>query len=67
MRPRRLEDSHGLGADGTGTGTTTVTAGPIGQNGHTCGAPDVRCFLSVGELAEGDVERADDIDLEFVG
>lgn len=55
-----------VGDDGTGEGTTTVTKGPIGENAHMCGTPDVRCFLSVGELtAEPDAERSDDIDLTF--
>jgi hypothetical protein len=54
-----------VGADGTGTGTTTVTKGPIGANQHLCGTPNVRCFLSVGELVEGEAERADDIDITF--
>ncbi len=54
-----------VGPDGTGEGTTTVSKGPIGQNAHMCGTPDVRCFLSVGELVEGDAERSDDIDITF--
>ena len=54
-----------VGADGTGEGTTTVSKGPIGQNAHLCGTPDVRCFLSVGELVAGEAERAEDIDLTF--
>jgi hypothetical protein len=54
-----------VGADGTGTGTTTVTKGPIGGNQHVCGTPNVRCFLSVGELVEGQAERADDINITF--
>ncbi|MBK5289479.1 MAG: hypothetical protein JJE46_13545 [Acidimicrobiia bacterium] len=54
-----------VAADGTGEGTTTVSKGPIGQNAHMCGTPDVRCFLSVGELIEGDAERSEDIDLTF--
>ncbi len=54
-----------VAADGTGEGTTTVTKGPIGQAAHMCGTPDVRCFLSIGELVEGEAERADDIDLTF--
>jgi hypothetical protein len=54
-----------VGADGTGTGTTTVTSGPVGKNAHMCGTPDVRCFLSVGELVAGEAERADDVDITF--
>lgn len=55
-----------VGADGTGEGTTTVTKGPIGENAHMCGTPDVRCFLSVGELVDDpNAERSDDIDLTF--
>ncbi len=54
-----------VGADGTGEGTIAVSKGPIGQNAHLCGTPDVRCFLSVGELIEGESERAEDIDLTF--
>jgi len=55
-----------VGSDGTGTGPMIVSKGPIGQAAHMCGTPDVRCFLSVGELtAEPDAQRADDIDLTF--
>lgn len=53
-----------VGPDGTGTGTIAVSKGPIGQAAHTCGG-DTRCFLSVGELVQGQAERAKDIDLTF--
>ena len=57
-----------VGADGTGTGTTNVTAGPIGKNAHMCSTAGTRCFLSVGELTvEADAQRSDDIDLTFAG
>lgn len=55
-----------VGDDGTGEGTTTVKKGPIGENAHMCGTPDVRCFLSVGELVDDpNAERSEDIDLTF--
>jgi hypothetical protein len=55
-----------VGTDGTGTGTIPVTKGPIGENAHMCGTPDVRCFLSIGELtADPNAQRTDDIDLTF--
>ena len=59
----RDQDAHGRrGWDRDGT--TTVSKGPIGQAQHMCGTPDVRCFLSVGELEAGEAERADDVDLD---
>ena len=54
-----------VGADGTGTGTTKAYAKDIGSAKHDCTASDTRCFFSVGELAEGDVERADDVNITF--
>ncbi len=55
-----------VGSDGTGKGETTVSKGPIGENGHMCGTADVRCFLSVGELVDSPTaERTDDIDITF--
>ena len=56
-----------IGSDGSGTGVIKVSSGPLGQAQHMCTAPDTRCFLSVGELASGEVERADDVDLSFTG
>ena len=56
-----------IGSDGTGTGVIKVSSGPLGQAQHMCTTAGTRCFLSVGELAEGDVERADDVDLTFAG
>jgi hypothetical protein len=57
-----------VGADGAGTGTSNVTAGPIGKNAHMCTAAGTRCFLSVGELVDSaDAQRAEDIDLTFAG
>jgi hypothetical protein len=57
-----------VGADGTGTGTTNVIAGPVGKNAHMCATAGTRCFLSVGELVDSaDAQRSDDIDLTFAG
>lgn len=57
-----------VGADGTGTGTTNASSGPIGKNAHMCATAGTRCFLSVGELtAAADAQRADDINLTFTG
>jgi len=57
-----------VGADGTGTGTTTPTSGPIGKNAHMCTAAGTRCFISVGELVEDpNAQRAEDIDITFAG
>ena len=55
-------------ADGTGTGTTTASIGPIGKNAHMCNAQGTRCFLSVGELVDSaNAQRSDDINLTFTG
>jgi major membrane immunogen (membrane-anchored lipoprotein) len=57
-----------VGADGTGTGKSTVKSKGIGANAHDCSKADERCFLSVGELsADPKAQRADDVDLHFAG
>jgi hypothetical protein len=56
-----------VGPDGTGTGTSKVYSTDVGSAKHDCTSPDTRCFISVGELKEGEAERADDVDITFGG
>lgn len=55
-----------VGPDGKyGPVDVKVSKGPFGANQIMCGQPDP-CLLSLGELAEGDVERADNtVELSF--
>ena len=53
-----------IGADGTGSLDYPVKKGTFGKDQVTCTAP-TQCLLSVGELAAGDVERADGVDINF--
>lgn len=53
-----------IGADGSGSADFPVKKGPFGKDLVTCSAP-TQCLLSVGELAAGDVERADGVDITF--
>ena len=53
-----------IAADGTGSLDYPVKKGPFGKDAVTCAAP-TQCLLSVGELAAGEVERADGIDISF--
>jgi hypothetical protein len=55
-----------VGADGTGTAQYPVIKGPFGKDNVVC-APPTQCLLSIGELAAGDVERADAVDINFAG
>jgi hypothetical protein len=53
-----------IGADGSGSMDYAVIKGPFGKDNVVC-APPTQCLLSVGELAAGDVERADGVDINF--
>lgn len=55
-----------IGADGTASSPYTVKKGPFGKDNVVC-TPPTQCLLSVGELAAGDVERADGVDINFAG
>jgi Neocarzinostatin family len=55
-----------IGADGTASSDYTVVKGPFGKDNVVC-SPPTQCLLSVGELAAGDVERADAVDINFAG
>ncbi len=55
-----------IGADGSGSADFPVKKGPFGKDNVVC-APPTQCLLSVGELAAGDVERADGVDINFAG
>ncbi len=55
-----------IGSDGTASSDYTVVKGPFGKDNVVC-SPPTQCLLSVGELAAGDVERADGVDINFAG
>jgi len=55
-----------IGSDGSGSADYPVIKGPFGKDNVTC-SPPTQCLLSVGELAAGDVERADGVDINFAG
>jgi hypothetical protein len=55
-----------IGPDGTGSGDYPVAKGPFGKDNVVC-TPPTQCLLSVGELAAGDVERADPVNINFAG
>lgn len=55
-----------IAADGSGSANFPVKKGPFGKDNVVC-APPTQCLLSVGELAAGDVERADGVDINFAG
>lgn len=51
-------------ADGTASSDFAVKKGPFGKDQVVCTAPPP-CFISVDELAAGDVERSPDVFLTF--
>jgi hypothetical protein len=56
-------------ADGTGSAVFNVKVGPFGADKVVCTAlkaPE-HCLISVGELKAGDVERSNDVPLQFAG
>src|SRR3954451_1193734 len=55
-----------IGADGTASASFPVKKGPFGKDNVVCNPP-TQCLISVGELAAGDVERADTVNITFAG
>ena len=55
-----------IGADGTASASFAVKKGPFGKDNVVC-TPPTQCLISVGELAAGDVERADTVNITFAG
>jgi len=55
-----------IGDDGTASSEYIVIKGPFGADEVVC-EPPTQCLLSVGELAAGEVERADGVDINFAG